>query len=50
MANWLPMALAGVPRAWLVNLPESSVASWEELRYLFIARFAAPAPPPSRPS
>lgn len=45
MANWLPMALAGVPRAWLLNLPESSVASWEELRDLFIARFAAPAPP-----
>ena len=27
MANWLPVALTGVPRAWLVNLPEPSVAS-----------------------
>ena len=38
------MALAGAPRAWLHILPESSVASWEELRGLFIARFAAPTP------
>ena len=45
MANWLPMALAGVPRAWLLHLPESSVASWEELRDLFITRFGGPAPP-----
>ena len=44
MANWLPMALTGVPRAWLLNLPGSTVASWEELRSLFAARFAAPAP------
>ncbi|XBI11942.1 hypothetical protein VPH35_138889 [Triticum aestivum] len=44
MANWLPMALAGVPRAWLLSLPGSSVASWEEMRGLFIARFAAPMP------
>ena len=27
MANWLPMALAGEPRAWLLNLPGSTVAS-----------------------
>ena len=45
MANWLPMALVGVPRAWLLNLPKSSMASWEELRGLFITHFAAPAPP-----
>ena len=44
MANWFPMALAGAPCAWLLSLPGSSVASWEELRSLFIARFAAPAP------
>lgn len=44
MDNWLPMALVGVPCAWLLNLPKSSVASWEELRYLFIAHFAAPVP------
>ena len=43
MANWLPMALAGEPRTWLLNLPGSVVASWEELRNLFTARYAAPA-------
>ena len=28
MANWFPMALTGVPRAWLLNLPGSTAASW----------------------
>ena len=28
MANWFPMALAGEPRSWLLNLPGSTVASW----------------------
>ena len=44
MANWLPMALTCAPRAWPLNLPESTVASWEELCGLFVARFTAPAP------
>ena len=44
MAHWFPMALVGMPRVWLLTLPESSVASWEELCSLFVARFAAPAP------
>ena len=44
MANWLPMALTGVPHAWLLNLPGYMVASWEELHSLFTARFATPAP------
>nr|XP_040244178.1 formin-like protein 5 [Aegilops tauschii subsp. strangulata] len=43
IANWLPMALVGEPRAWLLNLPESTVASWEELRGLFTVRYAVPA-------
>ena len=42
MANWLPMALTGAPRAWLLNLPGSTVASWEELCGLFTARYVAP--------
>ena len=42
MANWLPMALTGKPRAWLLNHPGSTVTSWEELRGLFTARYAAP--------
>ena len=28
MANCFPMALAGKPRTWLLNLPGSTVASW----------------------
>jgi len=44
MANWFPLALAGKPRACLLSLPASSVASWEELRGLFVARFVAHAP------
>ena len=43
MANWFPMALVGVPRVWLLNLPRSTVASWEGLRNLFTARYAVPA-------
>ena len=43
-ANWFPMALVGAPCAWLLNPPTSSVASWEELRDLFRAHYAVPAP------
>ena len=43
MANWLPMALTGVLRAWLLDLPGSTVASWEELCGLFAVHYAAPA-------
>ena len=45
MANWFPMALTGVPRMWLLHLPTASVASWEVLRDLFLAHYAAQAPP-----
>ena len=37
MANWLPMALIGAPRAWLLHLSAASVASWEEPHGLFPA-------------
>ena len=30
---------------WLLHLPAASVASWEELRSLFLAHYAVPAPP-----
>ena len=43
MANWFSMALAGEPRVWLLNLPGTTVASWEELRNLCTARYAVPA-------
>ena len=45
MANWFPMALTDVPRMWLLHLPTTYVASWGELCGLFLAQYAAPAPP-----
>ena len=45
MANWFPMALTGVPRMWLLHLSTASMASWGELRGLFLAQYAAPAHP-----
>ena len=45
MANWFPMALTGVPRVWLLNLPTSFVGSWDDLRNLFLTHYAASAPP-----
>ena len=43
MANWLTMALTGAPCAWLLNLPGSMVASWEEPCGLFAAHYVASA-------
>ncbi|XP_037409854.1 uncharacterized protein LOC119272475 [Triticum dicoccoides] len=37
------MDLTGEPRAWLLNLPGSTVASWGELRDLFTARYVVSA-------
>jgi hypothetical protein len=31
MANYFPMALTGLARSWLMNLPPRSLTSWEEL-------------------
>ena len=44
MANWLPLALAEMPRSWLRSLPKASMSTWEELYGLFTTRFAAPEP------
>ena len=44
-ANWFPKALIGAPRAWLLSLLTSSLASWEELRDLFLAHYTVLAPP-----
>lgn len=43
LTNLFPLALTGEPRAWLLNLPGSTVTSWGELCDLFTARYAAPA-------
>ena len=39
MANWFPMALKDGAHSWLLNLPEWSVSSCEEMRSRFIANF-----------
>jgi hypothetical protein len=39
MANWFPMALKDGARSWLLNVPEGSISSWDELRERFITNF-----------
>ena len=39
MANWFPMALKDNARSWLMNLPEESVSSWDDLCHQFEANF-----------
>jgi hypothetical protein len=31
MANYFPVALIGTTRSWLMNLPEGTLTSWQEL-------------------
>jgi hypothetical protein len=33
------MALSGVARSWLINLPEGSIHSWDQLCVMFIGNF-----------
>lgn len=37
MAKWFPMALKDGARSWLLNLPEGSISSWDELHERFMA-------------
>jgi hypothetical protein len=37
--NYLPMALSGVIRSWLINLPEGSIYTWDQLCTMFIENF-----------
>jgi hypothetical protein len=39
MANNFPSALSGTTQSWLMNLPQESLASWEELCRQFTANF-----------
>jgi hypothetical protein len=34
--NFLPTALSGATRSWLINLPEGSIHSWDQLCAMFI--------------
>jgi hypothetical protein len=31
MANYFPVTLTGTMRSWLMNLPEGTLTSWQEL-------------------
>jgi hypothetical protein len=39
MANYFPVALTETARSWLMNLPECSLTSWQELCYQFTTNF-----------
>ena len=39
MANWFSHALRDSALSWLLNLPEDSVNSWEELCKQFVSNF-----------
>jgi hypothetical protein len=38
-ANFLPTALSGAARSWLINLPEGFIHSWDQLCAMFIGNF-----------
>jgi hypothetical protein len=38
-ANYLPTILSDVIRSWLINLPEGSIYTWDELCAIFIENF-----------
>jgi hypothetical protein len=38
-ANFLPTTLTGTVRSWLINLPEGSITSWDQLFAMFIENF-----------
>jgi hypothetical protein len=38
-ANFLHTALTGAARSWLINLPEASIQSWDQLCTMFIGNF-----------
>jgi hypothetical protein len=38
-ANFLPTTLTGTSRSWLINLPEGSITSWDQLCAMFIENF-----------
>jgi hypothetical protein len=38
-ANFLHTALTGAARSWLINLPEASIQSWDQMCAMFIGNF-----------
>jgi hypothetical protein len=41
MDNYFPVALTGMVRSWIMNLPEGTLDSWSELCHQFMANFAS---------
>jgi hypothetical protein len=39
MPNYFPVVLTDMARSWLMNLPQGSLTSWEELCHQFTANF-----------
>jgi hypothetical protein len=39
MANYFLVVLTGTTRSWLMNLPEGTLTSWQELCHQFMANF-----------
>jgi hypothetical protein len=39
MVNYFPVALTGMARSWLMNLPKGTLTSWQELCRQFTANF-----------
>jgi hypothetical protein len=39
MVNYFPVALTGMARSWLMNLPKGTLTSWQELCHQFTANF-----------
>jgi hypothetical protein len=39
MVNYFPVALIGMTRSWLMNLPEGTLTSWQELCRQFTTNF-----------
>jgi hypothetical protein len=48
MANYFPVALTGMTRTWLMNLPEGSLTSWEELCHHLTVNFESAYAYPSK--
>jgi hypothetical protein len=46
MANYFPVALTGMARSWLMNLPEGTLDSWSELCHQFTTNFESTYAPP----
>jgi hypothetical protein len=47
MANYFHVTLTGMDWSWLMNLPQGSLTSWEELCHQFTANFESAYAHPS---